>query len=58
MIKRTLPDPARLDVMIAALAFFLLGLAQSAVRMRLFFGISALAVMIIAVAWTVFIVIS
>lgn len=43
---------------ILAIAFFLLGLAQSAVRMRFFFGISALVVMIAAVAWTVFILIS
>jgi hypothetical protein len=43
---------------ILAIAFFLLGLAQSAIRMRFFFGISALAVMSLAVAWTVFILIS
>jgi hypothetical protein len=43
---------------ILAIAFFLLGLAQSAVRMRLFFGISALVVMILASVWTGFILIS
>jgi hypothetical protein len=41
-----------------AIAFFLLGLAQSTVRMRFFFAISALAVMIVAAAWTGFILIS
>jgi hypothetical protein len=43
---------------ILAIAFFLLGLAQFAARMRLFFGIAALAVMLFAAAWTGFILIS
>jgi len=43
---------------ILAIAFFLLGLAQSTARMRLFFAISALGIMTLAAAWTGFIVIS
>lgn len=43
---------------ILAIAFFLLGLAQSTVRMRFFFAVSALAVMILAAVWTGFILIS
>jgi hypothetical protein len=43
---------------ILAIAFFLLGLAQSTARMRVFFAISALAVMLLAAAWTGFILIS
>jgi hypothetical protein len=43
---------------ILAITFFLLGLAQSTSRMRLFFAISALAVMFLAAAWTGFILIS
>ena len=43
---------------ILAIAFFLLGLAQSAARLRLFFGASGLAVMLLAAAWTGFIMIS
>ena len=43
---------------ILAIAFFLLGLAQSAARLRLFFGASALVVMLLAAAWTGFILIS
>lgn len=43
---------------ILAIAFFLLGLAQSTARMRLFFAMSALAVMLIAGAWTGFIMIA
>jgi hypothetical protein len=43
---------------ILAIAFFLLGLAQSTGRMRLFFAISALVVMSLAFAWTGFILIS
>lgn len=43
---------------IVAIAFFLLGLAQSTARMRVFFAISALAVMFIAAAWTGFIMIA
>lgn len=42
---------------ILAIAFFLLGLAQSTTRMRLFFALSALAVMLIAAVWTGFILI-
>jgi len=37
---------------VLAIAFFLLGLAQSTARMRLFFAISAVAVMLIAALWT------
>ena len=43
---------------ILAIAFFLLGLAQSTTRMRLFFAISALAVMVLAAVWTGFIMIA
>lgn len=43
---------------ILAIAFFLLGLAQSTTRLRLFFGVTALAVMLLAGAWTGFILIS
>jgi hypothetical protein len=43
---------------ILAIAFFLLGLAQSTARMRPFFAISALAVMLIAGAWTGFIMVA
>jgi hypothetical protein len=43
---------------ILAIAFFLLGLAQSTARLRLFFGASALAVIILAATWTGFILIS
>ncbi|HET6821563.1 MAG TPA: hypothetical protein VFH34_02880 [Anaerolineales bacterium] len=43
---------------ILAIAFFLLGLAQSTVRMRFFFAASALAVMIIAAVWTGLILVS
>jgi hypothetical protein len=43
---------------ILAIVFFLLGLAQSARRMRLFFGISALVVMVLAAVWTGFILIA
>jgi hypothetical protein len=42
---------------ILAIAFFLLGLAQST-RMRLFFSLSALAIMVFAVIWTGFILVS
>jgi len=37
---------------VIAIAFFLLGLAQSTTRLRLFFAISALVIMFIAGAWT------
>jgi hypothetical protein len=37
---------------ILAIAFFLLGLAQSTSRLRLFFAASALVIMFIAAAWT------
>jgi hypothetical protein len=43
---------------ILAIAFFLLGLAQSTTRMRLFFAISALAIMVLAAVWTGFIMIT
>ena len=43
---------------ILAIAFFLLGLAQSTIRMRLFFAISALVVMFLAATWTGFILMS
>jgi hypothetical protein len=43
---------------ILAIAFFLLGLAQSTEHMRLFFGISALVVMSMAAVWTGFILIA
>lgn len=37
---------------VLAIAFFLLGLAQSTRRLRLFFAISALGIMFIAAVWT------
>lgn len=37
---------------VTAIAFFLLGLAQSTTRLRLFFAISALVIMSIAAIWT------
>lgn len=37
---------------IIAITFFLLGLAQSTTRLRLFFTVSALVIMFIAAAWT------
>jgi hypothetical protein len=37
---------------VIAIAFFLLGLAQSTTRLRLFFAISALVIMSIAAIWT------
>ena len=43
---------------ILAIAFFLLGLAQSTSRMRLFFALTALGVMLLAAAWTGFIMIA
>ncbi len=43
---------------VLAIAFFLLGLAQSSSRLRLFFAIAALTIMFIAAAWTGFIMIS
>ena len=43
---------------ILAIAFFLLGVAQSTARMRLFFAVCALAIMLLAAAWTGFILIS
>jgi hypothetical protein len=43
---------------ILAIAFFLLGLAQSTLRMRFFFAASALVVMILAAVWTGFILLS
>jgi len=43
---------------VLAIAFFLLGIAQSSVRMRLFFAISAVTVMLIAAVWTGYIMIA
>ncbi len=43
---------------ILAIAFFLLGLAQSSVRMRLFFAMSAVVVMILAAVWTGYIILA
>jgi hypothetical protein len=43
---------------ILAIAFFLLGLAQSTSRLRLFFAVAAVAIMFIAAAWTGLIMIS
>ncbi len=42
---------------VTAIAFFLLGLAQSTTRLRLFFTISAVTIMFIAAAWTGLIII-
>ena len=50
-------DVAIAVLSILAIAFFLLGLAQSTSLMRLFFAISALGIVFIA-AWTGFILIS
>ena len=43
---------------ILAIAFFLLGLAQSTVRMRFFFATSAVVVIVTAAVWTGFILVS
>ena len=43
---------------VLAIAFFLLGLAQSSLRMRLFFAISAVVIMLIGAAWTGYIVVA
>jgi hypothetical protein len=43
---------------VIAIAFFLLGLAQSSIRMRLFFASSAVGIMLIAAAWTGYIFIA
>jgi hypothetical protein len=43
---------------ILAIAFFLLGLAQSSARLRLFFAGSAVVIMVLAVVWTGYIVIA
>jgi len=43
---------------VLAIAFFLLGLAQSSTRMRLFFAIAAMAVMLIAALWTGYILVA
>lgn len=43
---------------VLAIVFFLLGLAQSSARMRLFFALSALVVMLIAAAWTGYVLVA
>jgi hypothetical protein len=43
---------------VLVLAFFLLGLAQSSVRLRLFFAISAVVIMLIGAVWTGYILIA
>lgn len=43
---------------VVAITFFLLGLAQSTTRLRLFFAISALVIMFLAAAWTSLIMIA
>ena len=43
---------------ILAIAFFLLGLAQSSVRMRLFFAMSAVVMMLLAAVWTGYIILA
>jgi hypothetical protein len=43
---------------ILAIAFFLLGLAQSSERMRLFFAVSALTILLGALLWTGFVIIA
>src|SRR5215216_1680396 len=45
-------------VAILAIVFFLLGLAQSSARLRLFFAGSAVVIMVLAVVWTGYIVIA
>ena len=40
------------------IAFFLLGLAQSSIRIRLFFASSAVVIMLIAAVWTGYIIIA
>lgn len=51
-------DPYIAVLSILAIAFFLLGLAQSAAHMRLFFAFSGLVAMSLAAVWTGFILIS
>ena len=43
---------------VLAIAFFLLGLAQSTIRMRLFFAISAVVIMLIGAVWTGYIIVA
>ena len=43
---------------VLAIAFFLLGIAQSSVRMRLFFAGSAVVIMALAAVWTGYIFIA
>jgi hypothetical protein len=43
---------------VLAIAFFLLGLAQSSARMRLFFAASAVVIMALAAVWTGYIIIT
>lgn len=43
---------------VLAIAFFLLGLAQSSTRLRLFFAVSAVVVILIAAAWTSYVVLA
>jgi hypothetical protein len=43
---------------VLAIAFFLLGLAQSSGRMRLFFTMSAVVVMLLAAVWTGYIIVA
>lgn len=43
---------------VLAIAFFLLGVAQSSVRMRLFFAGSAVVIMLIAALWTGYVMIA
>jgi len=43
---------------ILAIAFFLLGLAQSTERMRLFFAVSALTIILSAILWTGFVILA
>lgn len=45
-------------LMVLAIAFFLLGIAQSSVRLRLFFAGSAMVIMALAAAWAGYIVIA
>jgi hypothetical protein len=43
---------------VLAIVFFLLGIAQSSVRMRLFFAGSAVVIMVLAAVWTGYIIIA
>ena len=58
-LKRNVRRDAYVAILtVLAIAFFLLGIAQSSVRMRLFFAGSAVVIMTLAAVWTGYIMIA